>query len=68
MYSKYCELRDKRGMNDLQVANATGIPPSTLYDWGQREAKNPGAKMGIDHLAKIAAFFDVTVDYFVSEK
>jgi transcriptional regulator with XRE-family HTH domain len=68
MYSKYCKLRDARGMNDLQVATAVNIPPSTLYDWGQREAKNPGAKMGIDNLAKLAAFFDVTVDYFVEGK
>lgn len=67
MYSKYCELRDERGMNDLQVARETGIPQSTLYDWGQREKEKPGAKMGVDKLAKIARFFSVTVDYFLSE-
>ena len=67
MYSKYCKLRDERGMNDLQVAKSVNIPQSTIYDWGQREAKNPGAKMSVDNLAKLAAFFGVTVDYFISE-
>lgn len=65
MYQKYVRLRDAKGVTDHSVARACNIPQSTLYDWGQREAKNPGAKMGVDNLAKIAKYFGVTVDYFV---
>jgi hypothetical protein len=67
MYAKYKELRDKKGVNDLTVSRETGIPASTIYDWGQRDAKTPGAKMGIDNLARIAAYFGKTLDYFVQK-
>ena len=67
MYSKYEKLRDARGMNNLQVAEAVGIPQSTLYDWQQRDAEKKGAGMKVENLAKIARFFGVTVDYFIDE-
>jgi transcriptional regulator with XRE-family HTH domain len=65
MYSRYCELRRQKGVNDFTVARETGIPASTLYDWGQRDAQEPGAKTGVDNLMKLAAYFGVTIDYFV---
>lgn len=67
MYEMYAKLRDAQKLNDLKVANATGIPPSTIYDWRQRSAENPQAKLSVDNLAKIAALFDVAIEYFLSE-
>lgn len=60
MYDKYVELRDKKGVRDADVSRATGIPQSTLSEW--KSKSNPK----IDKLAKIADFFGVTVDYFIS--
>lgn len=67
MYSKYAKLRDERGMNNLQVANAVGIPQSTLYDWQQRDAKKPGAKLSVDNLSKLAVYFGVKIEYFLAD-
>lgn len=60
MYEKYILLRDKRGIRDADVANATGIPASTFSDWkkGRSEPK-------IEKLVKIAKFFEVPLSYFV---
>ena len=30
MYDIYCKLRDRKGLTDYQVSNATGIPRSTF--------------------------------------
>lgn len=67
MYSKYCKLRDENGLKDPAVARETGIPASTLYDWGQREAKQPGAKIGVDKLKALADFFGVKIEYFLED-
>lgn len=60
MYQKYCELRDKAGVNDATVANATGITRSTFTDW-----KHGRSTPKIEKLKKIADYFGVTVDYFL---
>jgi len=54
MYSRYAEIRDKAGMNDLKVAEKAKIPPTTIYDWKQRAAKNADAGMSVSNLMKIA--------------
>lgn len=63
MYNKYVELRDKKNVTDYAVAEATGINKSTFTDWktGRSEPK-------IGKLAKIAAYFGVPVDYFVTKE
>lgn len=63
MYEKYCKLRDSKGVNDSDVAKATGITKSTFSDWknGRSEPKPP-------KLLKIANYFGVPVDYLLSEK
>ena len=60
MYERYCELRDKRGLRDAAVANATGIPKSTFSDW-----KSGRSVPKIEKLQRIADFFGVTVDYLM---
>lgn len=67
MYAKYALLRDKKGLNDLKVAEATKIPPSTIYDWRQRSAENPRAGLSADKLLKIAKLLDVSLEYFLEE-
>ena len=67
MYSKYAILRDERGYNDHQVATATGIPQSTIYDWKQRSERDANAKISIDNLVKITRLFGVPMEAFLEE-
>ena len=67
MYTKYAELRDKKGLNDAKVAEATGIPVSTIYDWKQRSENDSRANMSAENLSKIARFFEVPMEYFLKE-
>ena len=62
MYRKYVELRDSKGLTDYKVALDTGITKSTFTDW-----KTGRSKPKFEKLAKIAEYFEVTVDYFVKE-
>ena len=63
MYAKYLKLRDAKGLSDYKVANDTGITKSTFADWksGRSEPK-------LEKLAKIAEYFEVTVDYFINKE
>ena len=63
MYRKYCELRDKSGMNDYQVAKATVIHQSTFTDW-----KNGRIKPGVEKLAKIAKVFGCQIEDFLERE
>ena len=60
MYSKYVELRDKRGFSDYRVAMETNIPKSTFSEW-----KSGRSKPKLDKLKKIADLFGVPIAYFV---
>ena len=60
MYTKYVELRDKKGVNDAKVAEATGIVPSTFTDWKQGRSTPK-----IEKLSKIANYFGVSIEYFL---
>ena len=65
MYAKYAELRDKAGLNDLQVAEKTGIPQSTIYDWKQRSAKDASAGISVKHLLKISKLLKCNVSKII---
>ena len=67
MYKIYEQLRNERGLTDYKVAQETGIPQSSLYDWRQRSEKNPEAAMSFDAIAKIADLFGVPMDMFRKE-
>lgn len=63
MYSKYVELRDSRGLKDANVSDATGIPRSTFTDWKQGRSEPK-----LEKLLKLANFFGVSLDEFVSAR
>lgn len=63
MYDIYCKLRDRKGLTDYQVSNATGIPRSTFSDWkaGRYVPKT-------EKLQKLADYFNVSLDYLRTGK
>lgn len=63
VYKRYCELRDKSGMNDYQVAKATGIYQSTFTDW-----KNGRSNPGVEKLAKIAKVLGCQIEDFLERE
>jgi len=68
MYSRYAEIRDKVGMNDLQVADKAKIPPTTIYDWKQRSSSNPEASMSVANLMKIACALGCKLDDLIDNQ
>lgn len=65
MYKNYAKLRDKKGLTDYAVSQATGIPQSTIYDWRHRDAKDENAGISAKTLAKLAMFFGVGIEAFI---
>lgn len=63
MYEKYVKLRDSKGLTDYKVSLDTGITKSTFTDW-----KNGRSEPKLEKLAKIAEYFGVTVDYFITNE
>lgn len=63
MYEKYCNLRNKNGLNDYQVAKATGIYQSTFTDW-----KTGRSNPGVEKLAKIAKVLGCRIEDFLEEE
>lgn len=63
MYGRYCELRDKKGLNDYQVAKATEIHQSTFSDW-----KSGRSKPGVEKLAKLARLFECQIEDFLEDE
>ena len=60
LYGKYVELRDSKGVKDVDIADATGIRRSCFSDWkGNRSAPD------VTKLIKIASFFGMTVEEFL---
>lgn len=62
MYTKYVELRDRKGLTDYKVSLDTGITKSTFTDW-----KNGRSEPKLEKIAKLAEYFGVTVDFFVKD-
>lgn len=56
MYEKYAEARDRKGLNDNQVAKTAGISRSTFTEW-----KHGRSKPKTDKLVKIAAVLGCSV-------
>ena len=59
MYERYVELRDRKGMTDAAVAQASGITPSTFSDW-----KSGRSKPKTEKLMKIATVLEVPLEAF----
>lgn len=62
MYEKFEELLVKNNITAYRVSKETGIVPSTFTDW-----KNGRSNPKIDKLAKIAAYFNVPIEYFLNK-
>lgn len=60
MYERYEALAAERGVSSYEVAKATGISSSTLYDW-----KAGRSKPKVEKLIKLAEYFNVPVTYFL---
>ena len=61
MYSVYADLRDKKGVKDMDVSRALGFHPSVISDW-----KRGKATPKYDKLKLIADYFDVSVEYLAT--
>ena len=61
-YANYVKARDAKGLNNKQVADAAGIPSSTIYDWAAKRYM-PKA----DKLMAIARVLDTTVEKLLEE-
>jgi len=61
VYEKFQNLLNEKGIRVSKVAEVTKISPSTFSDWkcGRSIPK-------LEKLKKLADFFGVTVDYFIS--
>jgi transcriptional regulator with XRE-family HTH domain len=51
-----CALMQKRGISSYKLAKEVGVHVSTITNW--KDGNSPK----IEHLKKVAEFFDVTVD------
>ncbi len=63
MYEIFAELLRKKGIKVAEVSKATGIHPSTFSDW-----KSGKSRPKQDKLIKIAAYFNVTIDYLLNRE
>lgn len=63
MYEIFAELLRKKGVKAAAVSKATGIHPSTFSDWKSGKSRPKQEK-----LIKIAAYFNVTVDYLLNRE
>ena len=60
MYSKYAELRDRKGVTDYKVAQETGVSTATLTSWKQG-VYTPK----VDKLLKIADYFGIGIEELI---
>ena len=60
-YEKYAVLRDSKKVTDYRVAVDTNITKSTFTDW-----KSGRSVPKLDKLKRIADYFDVPIEYFIS--
>ena len=63
MYKKFALLLEKNQITAYRVSKESGIAQSTFSDW-----KNGKSNPKIDKLIKLAKYFDVPIDYFLSDE
>lgn len=63
MYQKYAKLRDARGVTDYRVSVETGIPRTTLSEWGAGKYEPK-----LDKIAALAKYFGVPIEYFITKE
>lgn len=62
MYEKFQKLLEEHGITAYKVSKETGVATSTLTEW-----KNGTYQPKVDKLMLIAKFFDVPIEYFLTE-
>lgn len=62
MYRKFEELLKLHDITAYKVGKATKIPLSTFTNWKQGVSSPK-----VDKLAKIAAYFNVPIEYFLNK-
>lgn len=67
IYKKYLELLERAGKTTYRVCHDTGIPESTMSMFKSRYENGQNPKLSIDILIKLAKYFGVSLDYFVTE-
>ena len=58
MFKRYLEMLKEKGIKNIDVSRATGIPASTFSDW--KKGKSSPKR---DKIEKIANFFDINPDW-----
>lgn len=61
MYERYLKLLEKTGKTTAEVCRETGIAPTTMSNWKAR-----GGKLSADNLKRLADYFCVPMDYFLT--
>lgn len=59
LYEVYAQLRDAKGIRDIEVARGSGVEPDTLSAW-----KTGKSIPKMDKLVKIADYFGVSIEEF----
>lgn len=69
MYEKYLKLLEEKGVTTYRVCQETGIPESTISMWGKRstESTDKEPKLSMDNVAKLAKYFEVPIEYFITD-
>ncbi len=62
MYKKFAELLVKHNKTSYQVSKESGVTQTVLANW--KAGRN---KPNVDNLKKIAAYFEVPIEYFLEE-
>ena len=63
MYEKYQALLDKNNKTSYQVSKETGISQTAFSNW--KAGRN---SPGVESLKKLADYFDVSIEYFISDE
>lgn len=60
MYTRYAEIRNGKGLKDVDVAKAAKIPASTFSDW-----KSGKSKPKLEKLLKIARVLECPLEALI---
>jgi len=63
MYERFAELLAEKGITAYRVAKDTGLSSTLFSEWKSGKS-NPKA----DKLLKLAKYFGVTIEYFLSSE
>lgn len=63
MYKKFKKLLDEMNKTPYQVSKETGISQTAFSNW-----KSGRSEPGLESLKKLADYFGVSIEYFLSEE